>query len=129
MAEHKKIIVVTSVSSEDVAISIAQELLENYHAACINIIPRVRSIYRWKGQITDDRESVLIIKSRQDHFTQVRATIEALSGYECPEVLSFIVDSGSAQFLEWVDLNLDPRKSAKVEVEDIPNPPRNMEEL
>lgn len=106
MGDKQKIVVISSVTSEDVAIEIAEELLEQYAAACINILPKVHSIYRWQGEVCDDFESVLVIKSRKDKFEQVKSIISELSGYECPEILSFEVDDGAKQFLQWVDLNL-----------------------
>lgn len=107
MAQPEKILVITTVSSEEIAIELSQELLENNHAACINILPKVRSIYRWKGEICDDRESFLVIKTRADHFKDVKSLIAKIGGYECPEILAFKVDKGGKQFLEWIDAVLD----------------------
>jgi periplasmic divalent cation tolerance protein len=113
MAKDEKLIVITSVSSEDIAIQMAQELLETYNAACINILPKVHSIYRWKGRITDDFESILIIKTRSDRFADVKKVIEATSGYELPEILAIPVKKGSKEFLEWIDINLEPAEGAE----------------
>jgi periplasmic divalent cation tolerance protein len=107
MGDNQKIVVISSVTSEDIAIHIAEELLEQYAAACINILPKVHSIYRWQGQVCDDFESVLVIKTRKDKFSQVKAIISELSGYECPEILAFKVDDGAKQFLQWVDHNVE----------------------
>ena len=114
MSDPKKIIVVTSVTSEDVAIQLAQELLENYVAACVNIIPKVHSIYRWKGEICDDHESICVIKTREDKFAEVKGIIEAVSGYDIPEVLAFEIKDGAEQFLSWVDANLDLPDEAEI---------------
>jgi periplasmic divalent cation tolerance protein len=91
----------------------AQELLETYNAACINIIQKVHSIYRWKGRITDDFESVLIIKTRSDRFEDVKKVIEATSGYELPEILAIPVKKGSREFIEWIDANLEPSEEVE----------------
>lgn len=107
MPHTDKLVIITTVNSEDIAIELAQELLENYHAACVNIFPKVRSIYRWKGDICDDRESFLIIKTRADQFDAVTKLITTIGGYECPEILAFNVDKGGKQFLEWIDAALD----------------------
>lgn len=107
MGDKQKIVVISSVTSEDVAIEIAEELLDQYAAACINILPKAHSIYRWQGEICDDFESILVIKSRKDKFEKVKTIIKELGGYECPEILSFEVDDGAKQFLQWVDLNLE----------------------
>lgn len=114
MSDPKKLLVITSVTSEDVAIQLAQELLENYVAACINIVPKVRSIYRWKGNITDDHESICIIKTREDKFDEVKKIIELVSGYDIPEVLAFEIKDGAEQFLTWVDANLSVPDEAEI---------------
>jgi periplasmic divalent cation tolerance protein len=103
MSERTKIIIISSVASEEIAIDIAQTLLEERCAGCINIVPKVRSIYRWKGEITDDRESMMIIKTVEDKFEEVNAILEEKSGYETTEVLSFDVKRGSKAYLDWVE--------------------------
>lgn len=107
MEDKQKLFVVTSLSSEDVAIQLAQELLENQFAACVNIIPHVRSIYRWKGNIVDDREAITVIKTRSDQFDSVSEIIHNISGYEVPEILAFKVAKGSKAFLNWIDSCID----------------------
>lgn len=106
MISENKIIIISSVDSEDTAIKIAQILLDNYLAACINIIPKVHSIYRWKGEITDDRESILLIKTVDEHFSGVESILNKHSGYEVSEVLSFDIKDGSEPYLKWVEENL-----------------------
>lgn len=103
MEADEKIIVLTSVGSEDMALNIAQELVESRSAACVNMIPRLRSVYRWKGKVCDDRESLLIIKTRRDHFDQVMKTIIKIIDYECPEIIALPVVTGSEKFLSWID--------------------------
>lgn len=107
MTHSDKLVMITTVSSEEIAIELAQELLENYQAVCVNILPKVRSIYRWKGEICDDRESFLIIKTRADRFDDVTRLIATVGGYECPEILALNIDKGGKQFLEWIDSVLD----------------------
>lgn len=106
MKETNKIAIMTTVSSEDVALQIAQELLGNKLAVCINILPKVHSIYIWKGEIVDDHESMLVIKSRSDKFDEIEQVIKAISCYEVPEVLAFKIDNGANEFSEWIDENL-----------------------
>jgi len=72
------ILVLTTVGSEDQGIQIAESLVERGHAACVNIIKKIRSIYRWKGEIWDDEEFLLVIKTRESLFPQVRETIQSL---------------------------------------------------
>ena len=107
MAKKDKIAIFTTVSSEDVALQIAQELMGQYLAACVNIIPKVHSVYRWQGEVVDDHESMLIIKTRIDKFAEVKDVIKAVGGYEVPEVLYFKIENGAKEFLDWIDVNLE----------------------
>jgi periplasmic divalent cation tolerance protein len=97
----------TSVGSEDMALEIAQELVESRAAACVNMIPGLRSIFRWKGKVCDDRESLLFIKTRRDNFEKVKETIIGIIDYECPEILALPVVEGAEKFLRWIDSCLD----------------------
>ena len=71
-------------------------------AACANIVPRIRSIYRWKGKIYDEQEFLIIIKTRTSLFDAVQKRVKELHSYEVPEIVSFPVALGLPQYLEWV---------------------------
>ena len=114
MKAKDKLVVLTSVGSEDMALEIAQELVEGQLAACVNIIPRLRSIYHWKGKICDDRESLMLIKTRDDCFEKVKETITDIIDYECPEIIAFRVASGGKNYLEWVDACVEGREGIDV---------------
>ena len=101
-----KIVVFSACDSEEQAGRIARELIEQRLAACVNIVPGVRSIYRWKGQIEDASEWVLIIKSRRDLMEQLRAAIGRVHSYEIPELLAIPVVDGSQEYLDWLDREL-----------------------
>lgn len=107
MSELQKILVITTVASEEIALNLAQELVENYFAACVNINEHVRSIYRWKGKVCDDRECLLIIKTRIDKFEAVKEIIKTVSDYEVPEIIAFPITKGSKAFLNWLDACLN----------------------
>jgi len=96
------IVVVTSVGTEDQALDIAHALVRNRQAACVNLIPNVHSIYRWKGRVCDDSEFLLLIKTTGQQFTGVRQTIQELNTYELPEVLAYRVDEASEGFASWI---------------------------
>jgi periplasmic divalent cation tolerance protein len=96
------IVVVTSVGTEDQALDIAHALLRNRQAACVNLIPNVHSIYRWKGRVCDDREFLLIIKTTAAQFDGVKQTIQEINTYELPEVLAYRVDDSSDAFASWI---------------------------
>ncbi len=105
MAGKKKkyIMVMTTVGSEEQAVVIADALVNKKVAACVNIIPSIRSIYRFKGKVWDDEEYLLIIKSTQNNYSEIEKTITELHNYEIPEILSFPMEKGSKNFLNWIE--------------------------
>ena len=105
------IVVVTSVGTEDQALDVAHALIRNRQAACVNIIPNVHSIYRWKGRVCDDSEMLLIIKTVAEEFEGVKETIQRVNTYELPEVLAYRVDQASELFGDWIArMTVRPKK-------------------
>ena len=102
MASDDLLVVVTSVGTEDQAIDIAHALVRSHQAACVNLMPNVHSIYRWKGRICDDGEILLFIKTKTSQFEAVRDTIQSMNTYELPEVLAYRVDDSSPGFASWI---------------------------
>jgi periplasmic divalent cation tolerance protein len=98
-----KIVVLSACDSEESAAALARTLVEQRLAACVNIVPGARSIYRWQGKIEDTTEWLLIIKSRRDLFAQLREAIAKTHSYEVPEVLALPVVDGSEAYLAWLD--------------------------
>jgi len=95
------IVLVTAGSAEEAA-AIGRTLVEERLGACANIVPRIRSIYRWKGKIYDEQEFLIIIKTRTSLFEAVQKRVKELHSYEVPEIISFPVARGLPQYLEWV---------------------------
>jgi periplasmic divalent cation tolerance protein len=109
------IVVVTSVGTEDQALDIAHALIRNRQAACVNLVPNIQSIYRWKGRVCADEEFLLLIKTRAQKFAAVRETIQKMNTYELPEVLAYRVDEASPAFAAWIEKATEPKKKrAKV---------------
>jgi periplasmic divalent cation tolerance protein len=102
-----KIVVLSTCDSEAQAVRIARHLVEQRLAACVNILPGARSIYRWKEQVEDASEWVLAIKSRRDLFAALRAEIEKIHSYETPEVIALPIVDGSETYLAWLDKELE----------------------
>jgi periplasmic divalent cation tolerance protein len=103
----RALVVVTTVGTEEQANLIAREIVARRQAACVNIVPGIRSIYRWKGKICKDGELLLIVKTLEDEFEGIAATIRELHNYELPEILSFSVVRGEQGFLQWIADSVD----------------------
>ena len=97
-----KILVLTAAGSEEEAHKIAHELVVRQLAACVNMIPRLNSIYRWQGKIEESEEYLLLIKTTADNFTGVREAIEELHSYDLPECIALQITEGSEPYLNWI---------------------------
>jgi periplasmic divalent cation tolerance protein len=95
-------VVITSVGTEQQAVEISEELVARRLATCVNIIPCLRSIYRWKGKICTDSEYLLMVKTREALFAAVGEAIRELHSYELPEILEFRVTNAEPNFHRWV---------------------------
>ena len=98
-----KRIVLSTVGSEQEAHKIAHILVKRRLAACVNILPHVQSIYRWKGEIESAQEWLLLIKTRADKFPAVRDAIGELHSYEVPECIVLEIEDGSLPYLQWLE--------------------------
>ena len=95
-------VIFCTVPSQEIGMIIAEDLVSGRYAACVNIVPGITSIYRWKGDICRDNEFLLIIKSRHALFSVIRDRILALHPYEVPEVISYHISDASEQYLKWI---------------------------
>ena len=98
-----KRIVLSTAGSEQEARRIAQHLLVNRLAACVNIVPGVESIYLWQGKIESGREWLILIKTTADLCSSVQEAIATLHSYEVPECVVLTVEDGSADYLGWIE--------------------------
>jgi len=96
-------LVLTTAGTEEEATRIARALVEDQLAACVNVAPRITSIYRWKGAVLTETEWVLLIKTRRELFPRVRDTVRRLHSYELPEVLLVPVAGGEEKYLRWLE--------------------------
>jgi periplasmic divalent cation tolerance protein len=103
-----KIVCMSACADAAEAESLARRLLEKRLAACVNILPGARSIYRWRGAIEESPECLLLMKSRRGLFDQLRSEIERLHSYEVPEVVVLAIAEGSAAYLNWLEHELKP---------------------
>jgi len=98
-----KIVVLSTCDSEEQAKELARHLVESRLAACVNILPSARSVYRWKDKVEDAEEWLLVIKSRRDRFNALRDALVQMHTYEVPEVIALPVVDGSEAYLAWLD--------------------------
>jgi periplasmic divalent cation tolerance protein len=98
-----KRLVLTTAGSENEALKIARALVERRLAACVNLVPRVRSIYRWKDEVEESEEYLLLIKTVASREDELRQAIRQLHSYELPECISIAMESGSAEYLKWIE--------------------------
>jgi len=84
------------------AAALARTLIGEALAACVNIVPSVRSIYRWEGKIQEDDEVLCLIKTRPALLGRVQRRLLELHPYDVPEILAFAVDEGSPAYLDWL---------------------------
>lgn len=95
-------VVLVTCPNSDCALSLARALVEEKLAACANMIDGLRSIYMWKGQVCDEAEVLLIIKTRQGRLEALMERVRALHPYEVPEIIALPVAAGSEAYLRWL---------------------------
>jgi periplasmic divalent cation tolerance protein len=93
---------------EAVAARIARTLVDERLAACANLVPGVRSIYRFQGVVEDEREVLLVIKTRADRIAALAERLRALHPYDVPELLVLPTAGGLAPYLDWVRAEASP---------------------
>lgn len=101
------LVVLCTVPDEPTAERLARGIVEAHLAACVNVLGGVRSFYRWKGAVQDDREVQLVIKTRRARFDALAAWIAREHPYEVPEVLALPVVAGASSYLRWLVEQVD----------------------
>ena len=99
-------ILLTTVSTPEDADRIATALVEEGLAACVNILPGARSVYRWQGKVESAAECLLLIKTDHAHLAQLEARLNELHPYELPELLILTPEAGSTRYLDWITASL-----------------------
>ncbi len=98
-----KILVMITAGSEEQAEQIAKTLLEERLIACANLIGGIRSLYRWKGDVCDDREILLFCKTRRALFSRLSGRVKSIHSYDVPEIIALPLVEGWQPYLEWVE--------------------------
>ena len=99
--------VTTTTETKEQAQKIAQHLVTEKLAACVQILGPINSIYRWKGKVENTQEWLCLIKTQDDLYDKVEAAIKSLHPYETPEIIAVPIVKGSKEYLNWIDENLN----------------------
>jgi periplasmic divalent cation tolerance protein len=97
------IVALTTLASAEEAVKLVQILLERRLIACGNILPGVRSLYRWEGKVADEREVIVLMKTKTSRFEALEMAFAELHPYKVPELLALPVAAGLHKYLEWID--------------------------
>lgn len=96
-------VVFVTCADETQARSIAAAVLQGRHAACVNIVPGVRSLYWWQGAIQDDSELLCVMKTRSEKFEALRDAVAGVHPYDVPEIIALPMAAGHQPYLNWIN--------------------------
>jgi len=97
------LVVLITAGSQEEAERIAQSLVAEMLAACVNVVPGVTSIYRWEGEVQRDQEWLLVAKSRRDVLDRLVERVQEIHSYDVPEIIALPLAGGSEPYLRWLD--------------------------
>ncbi len=100
--DMNEILVMSTADTLELAQKIASALVQSSEAACVNIVPGIRSIYRWEGKVCDEGEILLLIKSSSEKFEAIKSRIRLLHTYQLPEIIAVPIVAGDSAYLRWL---------------------------
>jgi periplasmic divalent cation tolerance protein len=103
-----KVVILVTAANHDESRKIARRLVEAELAACVNILPPIESVYRWQGQIAEEGECLLIIKSAKALYAEIETEILRLHSYRTPEIICLPIVEGSRNYLQWISESVKP---------------------
>ena len=101
--EYDALVVYCTCPDHEAALKLANSLVDEALAACINILPGLTSIYRWEGERKTGTEELLMIKTTRERYPSLEARIEALHPYELPEIIAVPIKTGLPAYLNWIN--------------------------
>ncbi|MSQ50010.1 MAG: divalent-cation tolerance protein CutA [Betaproteobacteria bacterium] len=104
------LLVLTNLPDHAAAERLAEVLIEQRLAACVNILAPCRSVYRWKGAVQHDEEHLMLIKTAREGYPALEAAIRAGHPYELPEIIAVPIERGLPAYLDWVTSESTPSK-------------------
>ena len=103
MKEYTKVVIFITAGSDEDAQKIAEALLNQKKVACVNIIPKVNSLFWWEGNIDSDTEHLLIVKTKLSVLNEVISLVKGIHRYDVPEIIALPIIGGNRDYLEWID--------------------------
>ncbi len=102
MEDKNKVVVLITAGAEEEADRIAGVLLNKKKAACVNIVPGIRSLFRWQGKIDSAQESLLIVKTESSMLDEIIRLVKEVHSYKVPEIIALPIIGGSRDYLDWI---------------------------
>ena len=109
-----EVVVLITAASVEEAQKIGRILVDEGLVACANIIPAVRSIFRWEGRVTEEEEALLILKSVSEVYDSLEAKVKVHHSYSVPEIIAFPIQTGSEPYLKWIREMTRPPKGPRM---------------
>jgi periplasmic divalent cation tolerance protein len=103
MDKDGNVVALITAWSDDEANKIAEALVKQRKAACVNILPGVRSVFWWQGSIDSEQELLLIAKTKKSKVEQIVSLVKKLHSYDTPEIIALPITGGSLDYLDWID--------------------------
>lgn len=97
------VVCLVTIDDIDKAVQMAKTLVNKRLVACVNVMAEIRSIYSWQGRVCDEKEWLMIMKTRRELFPELQAAVKELHPYDVPEIISLPIDQGLPEYLRWVD--------------------------
>jgi periplasmic divalent cation tolerance protein len=107
-------VIYITAANRDEALAIGRTLVSERLVACANVLDGMTSVYRWEGELNEDREAVLIAKTRQELADRVVARVRELHSYDCPCVVSWPITKGNPEYLAWIGQETDVKRDFAV---------------
>lgn len=100
-------LVLCTCPDEDTAINIAENIVAQRLAACVNVLPSVYSVYHWQDNVESAKESIIVIKTTQEKYSALEKVLTSLHPYEVPEVIALNIDNGLPEYLKWIGSSIN----------------------
>ncbi len=100
-------LVICTCPDEEVAVNIAENIVAQKLAACVNVLPSVYSIYHWQGNVESAKENIWLIKTIEDKYASLEKVIMSLHPYEVPEIIALDINSGLPEYLKWIESSIN----------------------